>query len=529
MKTPLFLFVSLMSCFSLFGQGVKTHTVHFATNSAELTEIEKSSLTAFLDLFDKSKIEETKLVGHTDSDGEDDFNIRLSQNRSKTVEKFVRLQVVKGSIQEAFGESKPIKENLSDEGKAANRRVEVQIKYGKGGLLSENNYKVLAYRNLPTSEYCIDPTRDTVLNLTKGGRVIFQANTFANDWKCVTITAKEAYKKSEIILANLSTSSNGRVLESGGMMILEARNSDGKELQSQKEFIVQMPTTNFLDSMMIFNGDHDRDSNLNWILPQQTDWNSFIEPRGVCFDTLGRPIPIFVPKSCDECKFFPCRVKRIGAFFGGAVDVGQRKSNRELRQCQRKLRKQRKSGAKPADPTNAWVNEKQWKICEDLQRFMDSLGLKNYKEYQDYVLEQRRIEFEGRLKAGKATVNEVTMYTMRSNRMGLINCDRFYKMPANEKVATFVLADDNEDELKNTQCSIVLDDRKSVIASKRDGKKFVFIDLPKQMSFFVLAVMMRQGKIFLSSEKTENQGSLPAFKYREVSFEELQEELQKLD
>ena len=529
MKTPLFLFVSLLSCFSLFGQGVKTHTVHFSTNSYELISTEKTSLEGFLGLFDKTKIEEIKLVGHTDSDGEEEFNVRLSENRSKTVEKFFLVNGVKSSLQEAFGESKPIKENTTDQGKAANRRVEVSVKYAKGGLLSENNYKVLAYRNLPTSEHCIDPTRDTVLNLMKGGRVLFPANTFASNGKCVTITAKEAYKKSDIILANLSTTSNGRVLESGGMMILEARNSDGKELQSQKEFIVQMPTTNFLDSMMIFNGNHDADSNVNWTLPQQSDASIFSEPQGACFDTTGRPIPIFVPKTCDECKFFPCRVKRLGTFFGGAVDAGQRKSNREFRQCQRKLRKQRKSGAKPTDPTNAWVTEKQWKICEDVQRFMDSLGLKTYQEYKEYVLEQRRIEFEDRLKAGKATVNEITMYTMRSNRMGLINCDRFYKMPANEKVATFVLTDDDEDELKNTQCSIVLEDGTSVIGSKRVGKKFSFIDLPKQMSFFVLAVMMRQGKIFLSLEKTENQGKLPALRYKEVSFEQLQIELQKLD
>lgn len=67
-----------------------------------------------------------EIDGHTDSDGSDDANMKLSQSRADAV----RSQLVKMGIDESrltakgFGETKPIDKNDSAEGKANNRRVE---------------------------------------------------------------------------------------------------------------------------------------------------------------------------------------------------------------------------------------------------------------------------------------------------------------------------------------------------------------------------------------------------------------------
>jgi hypothetical protein len=522
-KSRIVLLVFFLINGALFSQGSETHTVYFSTNSSELLSSEKESLDKFFDLFDKSKITEIELLGHTDSDGEDGFNDRLSENRSKAVRRFLLIHRLKSSKDESFGEKKPVNSNATEEEKSKNRRVEVNVSYAKGGLLSDNNFKVLALRNLPTSEYCIDAKRDTVLKLKGGGRVIFKANTFASDGDCVTIYAKEAYKKSDIILANLTTQSNGLLLESGGMMILEATNSSGEELKSNLEFTVLMPTDYFLDSMMIFNGDHDADSSLNWTQAQIVD--NFLGFNGVrpCFDKPGMMLP--QAPNCDRCKFFSCRIKRIGTTLKGVNDQNQKSVNREFRQCQKLLRRLRKNNVQitPLTPT-------QDSLCIETQQVLDSLGLKTYQEYVNYRREQYEREFQEKLKAGKVSFNEITMYSMQSNRMGFINCDRFYKMPRSAKLPTFIVIDSlYENSLKETQCSIVLQDGKSVIGSKRDGKKFSFIDLPKNLSIYVLAVMMKGGVIFLSLEKTKNEGQLPAMNFKEVTFEELQKELHKLD
>jgi outer membrane protein OmpA-like peptidoglycan-associated protein len=67
-----------------------------------------------------------EIDGHTDSDGNDDANMKLSQSRANAVKD----QLVKMGIDESrlttkgFGETKPIDKNDSAEGKANNRRVE---------------------------------------------------------------------------------------------------------------------------------------------------------------------------------------------------------------------------------------------------------------------------------------------------------------------------------------------------------------------------------------------------------------------
>lgn len=66
------------------------------------------------------------IEGHTDSDGADDYNLKLSEQRAVAVkEALTKLGVAKGRFQAiGLGESVPVADNTSPEGKANNRRVE---------------------------------------------------------------------------------------------------------------------------------------------------------------------------------------------------------------------------------------------------------------------------------------------------------------------------------------------------------------------------------------------------------------------
>lgn len=89
-------------------------------------------------LLDVSKIlkeatEPVKIIGHTDSDGEDAANIKLSEERAQTVKNIL---VTQYNIEEdkltteGRGETQPLANNNSAEGKAQNRRVEFIFKAG---------------------------------------------------------------------------------------------------------------------------------------------------------------------------------------------------------------------------------------------------------------------------------------------------------------------------------------------------------------------------------------------------------------
>ena len=66
------------------------------------------------------------IEGHTDSDGADDFNLQLSQQRAEAVKAALGKDGIDTKRMETkgLGESKPIADNSSDDGKAQNRRVE---------------------------------------------------------------------------------------------------------------------------------------------------------------------------------------------------------------------------------------------------------------------------------------------------------------------------------------------------------------------------------------------------------------------
>ncbi|HEU4629862.1 MAG TPA: OmpA family protein [Gemmatimonadaceae bacterium] len=72
---------------------------------------------------------ELLIVGHTDSVGSDAYNQRLSEQRARAAAEFLASQgVSRARIQtRGLGESEPKASNATDEGRAANRRVEVAI------------------------------------------------------------------------------------------------------------------------------------------------------------------------------------------------------------------------------------------------------------------------------------------------------------------------------------------------------------------------------------------------------------------
>jgi outer membrane protein OmpA-like peptidoglycan-associated protein len=67
-----------------------------------------------------------EIGGHTDSDGDDNSNLKLSKDRSDTVkQKLVEYGIDAARLTtKGYGESKPLNDNSTPENKANNRRVE---------------------------------------------------------------------------------------------------------------------------------------------------------------------------------------------------------------------------------------------------------------------------------------------------------------------------------------------------------------------------------------------------------------------
>jgi outer membrane protein OmpA-like peptidoglycan-associated protein len=102
----------------------------FASGSADLDDTVFASLKALASLLADNQSWQIALVGHTDATGSADANLLISQRRAEAVkERLVMSYETDGSRIEAAGAGylAPIASNLTQEGRAANRRVEVVL------------------------------------------------------------------------------------------------------------------------------------------------------------------------------------------------------------------------------------------------------------------------------------------------------------------------------------------------------------------------------------------------------------------
>jgi outer membrane protein OmpA-like peptidoglycan-associated protein len=69
------------------------------------------------------------VYGHTDSTGSDAFNQTLSENRARTVANYLTSRGVAAARirSQGYGETMPVADNATDEGRRKNRRVEIKI------------------------------------------------------------------------------------------------------------------------------------------------------------------------------------------------------------------------------------------------------------------------------------------------------------------------------------------------------------------------------------------------------------------
>jgi len=100
--------------------------IRFDLGKASLKSESMGVINEIYELMDENSELNFSVEGHTDSQGNDDFNMQLSQDRSETVmNTLVKMGISADRLSaKGWGESKPITNNASPEDRANNRRVE---------------------------------------------------------------------------------------------------------------------------------------------------------------------------------------------------------------------------------------------------------------------------------------------------------------------------------------------------------------------------------------------------------------------
>jgi outer membrane protein OmpA-like peptidoglycan-associated protein len=108
---------------------VMPSNITFATDQSYISTGFNDTLNGIAKVMNKYEKTYLSVEGHTDSTGQDSYNMNLSRERAQSVKAYLANQDIMASriSTSGFGETRPIATNDTANGRAQNRRVEIQI------------------------------------------------------------------------------------------------------------------------------------------------------------------------------------------------------------------------------------------------------------------------------------------------------------------------------------------------------------------------------------------------------------------
>jgi len=135
--------------------------------------------------------------------------------------------------------------------------------------------------NLSSFYITIDPAKDVVFNTPKGAAIKIRKGTFN---EAVELEIKEVYTMKDILLAGLTTQSNGQPMTSGGMIYINTK--DKRDIKPNQPISVAMPTSYVNEGMKLFKGEEQADGSINWVNPDtlpSTQYTNMIKEGRLLF------------------------------------------------------------------------------------------------------------------------------------------------------------------------------------------------------------------------------------------------------
>jgi hypothetical protein len=436
------------------------------------------------------------------------------------------------------------------------------------------------------------PAQEFLLNAAKGGEIICNegtkitippaafvdgnGNAVNGD---ITINVTEYYKYSDMITANLTTTSNGEQLVTGGMIKLTAlQNNQQVQLRNDKALNLAMPTKNYDAEMQLFVADENKQGNkswnseaflqtnidttapgnlysrnLNWLISDISGWSQF-DGKTKFLNMQDLPEWILETSNKRTAKFFltkesPMTVaeakKILKEKYGDHYDVIKVKKikpdNRKLLMW--KLKDYDCIGDSVRLSVDEaikghYIDKKDsafyvQKTKADSIKFIRARSIawtgvlktaiwehRSDRSYSARFADSLNNSYQQRLKVEQA-------YNFSVNRMGWINCDKFYNYKDKTDFVLDLPADVQADKFVT---QIVFTNIRSVMPGQYQQNKIGFLNIPKDMPVYVVGLGERNGKVVSFMQALKTSGSPVSIKeLDETTPEAFKEKLKQLD
>ncbi|WP_306642337.1 OmpA family protein [Sanyastnella coralliicola] len=547
--------------------------VLFETASHELTPEAHRALNEFLADFSPGENLSLVISGHTDSRGSVDYNEALAERRTQVVKSYLLSLGYhpKSVVSYSFGEAEPQFSNTTEDGMAANRRVDLQLTRhffeSEAELLDQ-----LREQNQVTVQ--IDPTEDHLIKSDRGSVIAIPAMSFVNasgdlvDQE-IEFTIVEALDPFDFVASKLSTVSDDQLIETGGMMKLSASlNGEELELTEGASLTVALPTDQLQPGMQLFVSNDGG----NWqatgqqplgveelVFPPfpQPYTNGYKEPKRN-FDLPDQPRKPVSPIYPREPKYpnlqaYDVEFKWYEVFGRGkkimrAEEARQAKIDlydKAVERCEkRKLRYQEDMRTLPARVAqyakdsvayftaldSAERHFQEVIIPEEKARWKKLMAqfngqyeeeLEAWRSTCDSIRTNRALELEA---AGQLGMNPLNQYVYSVGHMGWINCDRFLGTPEEEKEDVLVKVD------LEGQGRVVLafTEIQSMMNMTQADKGYVARRIPKDANAVIFSYYLDDEGDIMLGHTPLNGKATQKVKFKEVNLAELREFLNEL-
>ncbi len=425
--------------------------------------------------------------------------------------------------------------------------------------------------------FLIDSERDTTIVCKEGTLIKIKANSFisekSGDLKSATIKleVKEYYKISDMIFANLTTTSGGKILETGGMLHVSAfTNNEKCIIKPGSNIEIGFPYSEKKDKMFLFEGE--RSGNLiDWKLANKTD-DVKVDDELIITVSPERESDSEVFFIVEDMPEFPGGEQAMRRFLKENAVYPTSMLNKEIEGKvtltfvvdsegnTTKIRvvkgldetldkvavyaisnfpkwKPGRQRGKPVDvsytiPVNfsakkGVLNQEELNKAKDLEEKLKSFKYDN--ESAKYLSNSDKIrEFEAKIgneNFKETSVYEVNRYLFSTTRLGWLNCDRF--LDENKNLTDLIILNENQD---NTIVNVIFHRFKSLINGNIESVKIVFRNIPEGEKVTIVAIKAADSKILYSVTETAVTEKIEVtLDFQQVTLELMKKEMEKLN
>lgn len=383
---------------------------------------------------------------------------------------------------------------------------------------------------------------ETVLRATEGTTLTVPADCFETETGNilrgdVRLEIKEFLKTSDMILANLVTQSDEKYLETGGMIHLNATNMNGNpvKIRNDKDIKITLPRAPKSEDKQLFYGNPQTNGRINWTLAKPRV-DSFTAPVYTIVDqspefpdgqaALFRYIQqrLVYPKIARENEiegtvYVNFTVSTTGLIYNVQVRRGigggcNEEAARIVKSMPR-WKPGRSGGVRvPVQytlPVRFRLDDKNIPTRDSLTEFKtDSLSFAQDSAHLDKLLE----------------MDDAQEYIMRTQRLGWINCDRFWDLQNTQRTDLVVWNNKSDAEIR-----LVFKNYRSIIAAwSNTEKKAHFAGVPIGQPVFIVATSPEGGKFNVSvTETVISKDQSTTIELKEVDKQAFLKELHRLD